>query len=296
MTDQGQRLSRAEIARVLDGHLCRCTGYAKIIDAVELIQTAKLGGAAPAVVENGGVGQPLKRYQGAELALGERPFVADIDAPGLLYGAVVLSAHARARIVRIDVAKALALPGVVAVATAKDVPGDRWIGQIYADWPVLRRRGRGGALRRRRARRGRRRNPAHRARGGEARSRSNTRPLPAVLDPAEALKPGAPQVNPKHDNLLSTTRYARGDVDAALAASAHVVSGTWTTQRIEHLFLEPEACLARPLPDGRLHIYSQGQGIFDDRRQIAAVLGEPEERLYRRTRRRTAAPSAARRT
>src|SRR5208282_3275593 len=86
MTDQGEKLTRAEIARVLDGHLCRCTGYANIIDAVELIQAAKLGGAAPAVVENGGVGQPLKRYQGGELALGERPFVADVDAPGLLYG------------------------------------------------------------------------------------------------------------------------------------------------------------------------------------------------------------------
>ena len=105
-------------------------------------------------------------------------------------------------------------------------------------------------------------------------------PLPPVLDPAEAIKPGAPQVNPRHGNVLSTTRYARGDVEAALAASAHVVSGEWRTQRIEHLFLEPEACLARPLPDGRLHVYTQGQGIFEDRRQIASVLGEPEERLF----------------
>ncbi len=67
---------------------------------------------------------------------------------------------------------------------------------------------------------------------------------------------------------------------AALAASAHVVSGTWRTQRIEHLFLEPEAALAVPLPDGRLHLYTQGQGIFDDRRQVASVLGEPEDRVF----------------
>jgi xanthine dehydrogenase molybdenum-binding subunit len=279
MTDQGERLTRAEIARVLDGHLCRCTGYAKIIDAVELIQAAKLGGAAPAMVDNGGVGQPLKRYQGGELALGERPFVADVDAPGLLYGVVALSAHARARIVKIDVAKALALPGVVAVATAKDVPGERWIGQIYADWPCFVAEGEearcvGDVLAAVAA------ETPRIAREAAKLVEVAYEPLPAVLDPAEALKPGAPRVNPKHDNLLSATRYARGDVDAALAASAHVVSGVWTTQRIEHLFLEPEACLARPLPDGRLHIYSQGQGIFEDRRQIAAVLGEPEERLY----------------
>ena len=67
------------------------------------------------------------------------------------------------------------------------------------------------------------------------------------------------------------------------------------TQRIEHLFLEPEACLAKPLPDGRLHVLSEGQGIFEDRRQIASVLGEPEERVYV-DRLRTAARSAARRT
>ena len=87
-------------------------------------------------------------------------------------------------------------------------------------------------------------------------------------------------MNPKHDNVLSTTRIHRGDVEKALAASAHVVAGTWATQRIEHLFLEPEAALAVPLPDGRLHLHTQGQGIFDDRRQVASVLGEPEEKVF----------------
>jgi CO/xanthine dehydrogenase Mo-binding subunit len=101
-----------------------------------------------------------------------------------------------------------------------------------------------------------------------------------VIDPAEAIKPGAPQVNPKHDNVLQVTRINRGDADAALAASAHVVSGTWRTQRIEQLYLEPESTLAVPATDGRMHIYSQGQGIFDDRAQIASVLGVPESRLF----------------
>ena len=72
----------------------------------------------------------------------------------------------------------------------------------------------------------------------------------------------------------------RGDADAALAASAHVVSGTWQTQRIEHLFLEPESALAEPLPDGRLHLRTQGQGIFDDRRQVARFLGVRQEKIF----------------
>src|SRR5271165_3164463 len=279
MTDQGERLSRAEIARLLDAHLCRCTGYVKIIDAVELIQAAKFGGAWPAIVEDGGVGKRLRRYQSAELAMGERPFVADVDAPGLLYGALVLSEHARARIVRIDVSKARALPGVAAVATAADVPGDRWVGQIHADWPVFVAEGEearcvGDVLAAVAA------ETPRLAREAAELVEVEYGPLPPVLDPTEAIKPGAPQVYPKHDNVLSLTRYARGDVKAALAASTHVVSGEWRTQRIEHLFLEPEACLAKPLPDGRLHVYSQGQGIFEDRRQIASVLGEPEENLF----------------
>jgi xanthine dehydrogenase molybdenum-binding subunit len=279
LTDQGQLLSRAEIARALDGHLCRCTGYVKILDAAELIQSAKRGGALPTFVDSGGVGQRLKRYQGGELALGIRPFVADIEVPGLLYGALVLSSHARARLVRIDTTKAKELPGVVAVATAEDVPGDRWVGQIYRDWPCFVAEGEevrcvGDVVAAVAA------NSPRAARQGAKLVDVMYEPLPPVLDPAEAIKPGAPQVNPKHENILSVTRYTRGDVEAALAASAHVVAGAWATQRIEHLFLEPEACLAVPRPDGRLHIYSQGQGIFEDRRQIASVLGESEDRVF----------------
>jgi xanthine dehydrogenase molybdenum-binding subunit len=279
LTDQDRVLSRSEIARALDGHLCRCTGYVKIIDAIELIQAAKRGGALPPLVENGGVGKRLKRYQGSELALGTRPFVADIEVPGLLHGAVVLSPHARARVIRIDTRNALALPGVVTVATAADVPGDRWVGQIYRDWPCFVAEGEevryvGDMVAAIAA------DTPRIAREAAKLVEVEYEVLLPQLDPAATIKPGAPQVNPKHGNVLSVTKYHRGDVDAALAASAHVVTGTWATQRIEHLFLEPEASLAVPLPDGRLHLYTQGQGIFDDRRQVASVLGEPEDRLF----------------
>jgi xanthine dehydrogenase molybdenum-binding subunit len=279
LTDQDRPLARDEIGRALDGHLCRCTGYVKIIDAVQLINAAKRGGALPAPIEDGGVGTRLKRYQGAELTLGTRPFVNDLEAPGLLHGAIAFSAHARARIRGIDVSKALALPGVICVATAADVPGDRWVGQIYKDWPCFVAVGEEvryvgdvlaavAAVDRRTARQ------------AAQLIEVDYEILPAVLDPKLAILPDAPQVNPKHDNVLSITTIARGDVEAALAASAHVVSGTWQTQRIEHLFLEPEASFAVPLADGRLHLYTQSQGIFDDRRHVAAVLGEPEDRLF----------------
>ena len=279
LTDQNDIMSRDEIARALDNHLCRCTGYVKIVDAVETIFQAKHGGASPQPQASGGVGERIERYQGAELALGDRSFVADIDVPGLLYGVVVLSPHARARVLRIDTQKASAVSGVAAVATAKDVPGDRWVGLINKDWPCFVAEGEevryvGDVLVAIAA------ETPNAAREAAKLVSVDYEPLLPVLDPADSLKAEVHQVNPRHDNKLSETFIERGDADVVLAASAHVVSGTWQTQRIEHLFLEPETALAAPQPDGRLHLYSQGQGIFDDRAQVAAVLNEPEDNIF----------------
>jgi xanthine dehydrogenase molybdenum-binding subunit len=280
LSDRGRPLSREEIAKYLSGHICRCTGYVKIIDAIEMIFAAKRGQALPAPADEGGVGKALPRYRGIELALGSKPFVADIAVPGMLHGALVLAPHARARVLGIDTRKAAALAGVTRVITAKDVPGDRWVGQIYADWPVLVAEGEelryvGDVLAVVVAR------TPRIARAAAALVELDCELLPPVLDPAKAIESGAPQVNPRHDNVLSRTRIQRGgEVDAVLASSAHVVTGTWQTQRIEHMFLEPEAALAVPMDDGRLHLLTQGQGVFEDRRQVASVLGELEDRVF----------------
>jgi selenium-dependent xanthine dehydrogenase len=279
LLDKNPDPTREEIARALDGHLCRCTGYVKIFDAVELLARARRGEATPELVENGGVGTRLSRYKGLDLAMGDRPYVDDITLPGMLHGALVLSPHARARVKRIDVSKALAHRGVAAVATARDVPGERWYGLIKNDWPGFVAEGEevrcvGDVL-------------AAVAAEDEATAREASalveveyEVLKPVLSPEEALAEGAPQVNPKHGNILGQTFVKKGDVDKALAESAHVVSGTWETQRIEHLYLEPESAVAEPLPDGGLKLYTQGQGIFDDRRQVARFLDLPEDALH----------------
>jgi xanthine dehydrogenase molybdenum-binding subunit len=279
LLDRQAHPSREEIARALDVHLCRCTGYAQIIDAVELMARAWRNGEMPEPAKDGGVGRPLARYGALEQALGEKPYVADMRRPGLLHGALVLSAHARARVLRIDTSKARALAGVHAVVTAAEVPGERYYGLIYDDWPGFVAEGEevrcvGDVLAAVAA------DDARTARAAAALVEVEYEVRPPVLDPEAALAPGAPQVNPKHVNVLSRSVIRRGDATAALARSAHVVSGTWRTQRVEHLFLEPEAALAEPMPDGRLALYSQGQGVFDDRRQVARFLGVPEESLY----------------
>ncbi len=278
MLDKEPNLDRQQIAQRLAGHLCRCTGYTKILDAIELLARARRGEAVPEPCQDGRVGSSLARYTGEELTLGDQPYVGDLELPGMLYGAVLLSPHARAKVRAIDTSRAKKVPGVIAVATAEDVPGDRWYGLVYNDWPGFVAIGEearcvGDVI-------------AAVAAASRAQARAavelievDYQVLEPILDPERALEPGAPQVNPKHDNLLSETRVVRGDAQQALAASAHVVSGTWTTQRIEHLYLEPEAAVAEPLADGRIRLYTQGQGIFDDRSQVASFLGVPEDQI-----------------
>jgi xanthine dehydrogenase molybdenum-binding subunit len=105
-------------------------------------------------------------------------------------------------------------------------------------------------------------------------------PLPPVCDPQAALLDGAPNAVWSLDgNVLSRSAYARGDVHAALAESAHVVKEVFQTQRVEHAFLEPESTVAVPTDDGGLYVYSGGQGVWDDRDQMASVLGIEKERI-----------------
>jgi xanthine dehydrogenase molybdenum-binding subunit len=284
LLDKNPSPTRAEIAKAVDGHLCRCTGYVKILDAIELLARARRGEGEPTLVTDAHVGASLQRYRGMELALGDRPYVCDMTRDGLLHGAVLLSPHPRARLVAIDTTRAKALPGVAAVATAADVPGQRWYGIFYSDWAGFVAVGEEArcvgdviaavAAKDRRT-----------AREALALIDCTWEILPAVLDPEASIAADAPRVNPKHDNVLSRSIIRRGDADDALANSAHVVSGTWQTQRIEHMFLEPECALAEPLAGdparpGSMALYTQGQGIFDDRRQVAGFLGIPEADLH----------------
>ncbi|NDD29081.1 MAG: selenium-dependent xanthine dehydrogenase [Proteobacteria bacterium] len=272
-TSPSTPLTRDAIAKALDVHLCRCTGYVKIIDAIEVLAR---GDEAPPC-DDGRVGRPLARVRGVERTLGTCDFVADMRRDTLLEGALLLSQHARARVRAIDVSAARAVEGVRAVVTAADVPGERWYGLLVNDWPGLVAAGEevrcaGDVLAAVAA------VDARTARLAVSKIRVEYEPLPPVLDPEDALRDDAPHVNPKAaSNLLSHTVIRRGDADAALAESAHVVEGVWETQRIEHAFLEPESALAEPLDGGRLRLYTQGQGIYDDRRQVAAFTGLPED-------------------
>jgi selenium-dependent xanthine dehydrogenase len=276
IVDKNPSPSRREIAKHLDVHLCRCTGYTKILDAIELAAKVKRGECAlPPLEEDGRVGKSLARYQGLDLAMGDRPYVDDLKLPDMLEGAILQSAHARATILRIDTSKAEAHPGVIAVVTAKDVPGQNRVGILYEDWPPFVGVGMttsmvGDVLAAVAA------VDEHTARAALALIDVEYEVFAPIVDPSASLAPDAPRINAWHDNKLGHSVIRRGDADRALAESAHVVTATWQTQRIEHLYLEPESCVAHPTDRG-VKLYTQGQGIFDDRRQVARFLGLSEE-------------------
>ena len=268
--------TREQIAHALLGNLCRCTGYTKILDAVELAAAAHRG--EPRVETNGGagVGARAPRYQGEQLALGDKPFVADLVEPGMLHGALRFSDHPRARVLRVDTSRAEAHPGVVAVVTAADVPGECTQGSLTKDWRQFVAEGEttayvGDVLAAVAA------ETRTAAREAAALVEVEYEVLEPVTDPFEAVKEGTPLLHPG-GNVLSVSRVQRGDVDEALAGAAHVVSERFRTQFIEHAFLETESSLAVPEGDD-MRVFSQGQGIWEDRRQIASFLGVSEERV-----------------
>ena len=117
--------SRDEVARALAPHLCRCTGYHQIIEGIRDTAAVMRGERPlPTHDHSGRVGTSLPKYQAADTALGRRPFVDDIHPEGAVHGAPVFSAHPRAVVLSIDASAALAMPGVVGVLTAEDVPGE----------------------------------------------------------------------------------------------------------------------------------------------------------------------------
>ena len=271
---KGEKLEREYAARHLGAHLCRCTGYIKILDAVECLAKGEL----PDLGEETGIGASQIKYEAEDLAIGRRPFIDDLEAEGLLHGAFKLSDHARAEIISIDVAKAEAHQGVVRVITAADVPGELKVGLIHKDWPVFipvggRTSYLGDVIAMVVA------ETREIARSAAELIDVSYSELPPITNPIEAIRSEENAVWGLDGNILSTSTYQRGDVDAAWAECTHVVSETFQTQRVDHAFLEPESTLATFDTEQKLYIYSGGQGIWDDRNDIARVLGIDQKEL-----------------
>ncbi len=270
---------RDEIKQALTLNLCRCTGYVKIIDAIhEAAQRFQNEPPSNATTFSGTVGTSYPKYEAYEMAIGKRLFVNDLKFDGMLHGALYFSDHPKAKVLEIDTAQARKVPGVIRVFTAEDIPGDRFVGLIFKDWPLMIKAGEttryiGDVLA------GVVAETEEIAREVVKLIKVSYEVLKPVTDPHEAIKPKALQVHPNQDNLLETCRvYRGGNADEILAASDFVSKGIYQTQRIEHAFLETEGAVAMPFEDG-IHLYSNGQGIYVDRKQVASLLNLPEEKV-----------------
>lgn len=272
--------TRLQIAKALKTNYCRCTGYHKIITAIfEAAEMLRAHTSAPgwaAEVSHRDLAR-LPKYKGYEKALGVDPFVGDLRFPGMIHGALKFSDHPRARVLRINTEKALNLPGVLGVFTARDIPGQRRTGLITDDWPLMISENEitgyiGDVLAIVAA------DTEHIAREAASRIEATYDVLEPLTDMTVA-ETSSIHIHPS-GNLLETSVFKRGeDADSVLAGSAFVAEGRFETQRIEHAFLETEAAIARPWENDGLEMFSQGQGVYVERALLARILAMPEEKI-----------------
>ncbi len=269
--------SPQEIKKALRNHLCRCTGYVKIEQGINLASKWMEEKNIPKQKEfTSFIGQSLRKYKGVETALGKRIFTDDLFFPHMLHAALVFSKYPRAKILNIDVLKAKQVPGVKAILTAKDIPGNPITGLIKQDWPLMIAEGEttnyiGDVLAIIIA------ENRDIARNARELLKIEYKVLEAISDVHKAIKETSPQVHHHTSNVLDQTLINIGPGFKLLQEETDiVVEGIFQTQRIEHAFLEVESAVAT-YRNNHLHLYSQGQGIYVDRKQIAGLLNLQEE-------------------
>lgn len=221
------------------------------------------------------IGTSHKRHDALGKVTGEAMYAADLFAPGMLRIKTVFAHRASARILGIDASAALAVPDVVAVLTAADVPYNRY-GLIDSDQPVLcgdvvRHYGDRVAL-------VVAENDVAAAKAAKL-VRVDYEDLSMVRDAHAAIAPGAPRVHADKDNVLLHQKIRHGDVERGFAEADVIIEGTFTTQWQEHAYLQPDAGLAYYDDQGRIVIETAGQWLHEDRRQIAEILQLPEEQV-----------------
>ena len=277
LLDQNPNPTEAEIKKAIRGNVCRCTGYKKIIEGIALAGAILRGEASvdPALEEGEdyGVGARAFRTDVRDKVLGRGEYCDDLYLDGMAHASAVRSQYPRARVLDIDPSAALALPGVLAVLTADDVPHNK-VGHLQQDWDVMIAKGDitrcvGDAICLVVAE-----NETVLKQAKEL-VKVDYEPLEPVRTIQEARAADAPILHPG-GNLCQQRHVTRGDARAALAQSKYVVTQSYRTPFTEHAFLEPECAVAFPYKDG-VKVYTSDQGVYDTRKEISIMLGwEPE--------------------
>jgi aldehyde oxidoreductase len=245
LLDENTNPGVGDIKKALHRNLCRCTGYKKIIEAIQLAGSFLRGERTPHQVRpdpsQGLIGVSHPRPSAMIKACGVAEFTADIQVSGAAELAVVHSPYAHALIKSIDTSLAEKIPGVIGIMTAKDIKGTNRLKFIVPDRPVLcdtKVRCLGDPVAAVLA------ETREQAVAGAEAVKVEYKVLPVLMSPEEALAEGADQIDPDRPNLCYSQPQVRGDAEAALAQSAAVTEADFSTQTNHQAALEPEACVA----------------------------------------------------
>ena len=276
LLDVNQNPTREEAAFAIRNNICRCTGYVKIIDAILLAAELFREGKVPEDSTDWSLGQRVPRVDVKEKVTGTGQYPDDIYLDGMIYGSAVRSQYPRARVLAIHTEEAKALPGVVGVFTAADIPGNNKVGHLKRDWDTMIAVGDithylGDAICLVAAE-----TPEILAQA-KALVKVDYEELPMVRSPREAMLPDAPLVH-KEGNLLAHKHIQRGNPAMAIAKSKHILTQRFSTPWTEHAFLEPECAVAYPDEDGVM-VLSTDQGAYDTQHEIMGMLGLSAEKV-----------------
>jgi selenium-dependent xanthine dehydrogenase len=282
LLDANLEPGETDVRAAIRSNICRCTGYVKIVEAIQIAARLFRDKApVPRRAFSGLLGENMHRVDAAAKTLGTGIYTDDLEFEGMLHGSALRAAFPRARILKIDTGEAKAHPDCVAVLTAADVPGNIKIGHLefISDYDVMIAEGGitrfiGDAVALAVCRH------KENLEAVKALIRVDYEVLEPLTNPEAAMADGAPLIHNKEKNILSHEHLVRGDAGAALAKSKYVVSRRYSAPFTEHAFMEPECAVALPEGDDGLVLYSAGQSVYDEQRECARMLGIPKEKIH----------------
>ena len=266
LLDTNPAPTREEAAYAIRNNICRCTGYVKIIDAILLAAELFRRGEVPPAPEDWSLGARVPRVDVEEKVTGTGIYPDDIYLDGMIYGSAVRSQYPRARVLAIHTEEARALPGVVGVFTAADIPGQNKVGHLVKDWDTMIAVGDithylGDAICLVAA------EDQETLERAKSMVRVDYEELPMVRSPREAMLPDAPPVH-RTGNLLTHKHIQRGNPAEAIAKSRYVLTQHFSTPWTEHAFLEPECAVAYPDGDTLEEVLQQADVVTAPQKQV----------------------------
>ena len=276
--------SKDEIRFALKDTLCRCGGYPaienSILAAAESLRTdepVKKPNIPDSIHVYKSVGHTHLRPDGIEKVNGKAIYTDDLVFDGMLYAKAKRAMIPHGFLTKLDISKAKALPGVVAVLTAEDIPGEHNHGLVIYDWPVIvgvgeRVRYVGDTIAIIAA------ETLEIAEQASALIEAEFDLQPVITNPVMARQAQVPQIHEK-GNLLKHIKVRKGDMEKGFAEADVILEHTFHTPMYDHAFIEPECSIGVPLADGRMEIYCGSQIPYQDRTQVARAMGWDESRV-----------------